>query len=371
MAAYRVIASDLRTGTRIAELQLDGLTYGSLLNDAGELSGTLALPSESNPTHLATLNDAVDEVRRQLVVERDSVPVWCGIVWAAPYDDRTQTRNVRAAETWSYYRRRTIQTRRVFNNVDQLVIARTLLDDAHGVDGGDIGVTTGSQDSDRRRDRTYEIFERKQLGEAVEQLAAVIDGFDFGIDPTYTPNGDLVKTFNLEHPRRGVPAAQSNLVFEVGRNVIEWEWPTDGTRYANRVHNIGSGEGADTLLATRTAASQLVPVADGGPGFPMIEEVLSNVEVTRLSTLNDQAQAALNAYSVPVVLPRVVVRADSDPIFGTYRVGDGCRFIVEPGLSPRFPDGLDTLRRIVGWEVSVDGDGTESVSLLLGEEPNG
>jgi hypothetical protein len=40
-------------------------------------------------------------------------------------------------------------------------------------------------------------------------------------------------------------------------------------------------------------------------------------------------------------------------------------------VSPRFPTGLDTFLRIVGWDVSVSDDGSESVKLILGAEFNG
>ena len=370
MADYRVIATDLRTGARIAELPLTGLSFSSTLNGAGELSGVLPLPS-GDPQLAAVYNDAVDEVRRQLVVERDGVVVWCGVVWASPYDDVNQQRAVRASETWSYYRRRLIGTRRVYRNTDQFTIARQLLTDAHAVAGGDIGVTVGAETCGVLRDRNYEVWERKNLGEAVEELANVLDGFDFGIDAAWSPTGQLVKTFRVYYPRRGRRFALTGHVFEVGRNnLISWDWPTDGTRYANRIINIGAGEAEAQRSSVRANIGQLAALVDGGPGYPLIEHVMSNVEVTLQATLNSQAEKALGMFSQPVVVPTIEVRSDVDPIFGTYDLGDAIRFVCQPGITPRFPDGVDTYRRIVGWDVAVSDEGVDTVKLLLGVEDN-
>ena len=368
MAAYRVISTDLRTGTRIAELPLNGLSYSSVLNGAGELSGSLPLPA-TDPQLASVFNDAVDEVRRQIVVERDGVPVWCGPVWAAPYSDESQVREVRAAETWSYFRRRTISTRRVLRGVDQCAIARQLVDDAQAVTGGNIAVTVGAETCGVTRDFNAEVYERKNVAGEVETLAELSNGFDFSIDPSWDANGDLVKRFSLFYPRKGRRFTETGHVFEVGRNnVIGWDWPTDGTRYANRVTVTGAGDGASTLSAQRTDSTQLVALSAGGPGYPLVEEVVSQTQEAVSANLVARAQQDLTTFARPVVVPKLVVRADVDPVFGSYTIGDACRFICQPGLSPRFPDGIDTYRRIVGWTVRVSDEGSEEIDLLLGVE---
>ena len=369
MAEYRVISTDVRTGVRIAELPLNRLSFGSVLNGAGELSGTLPLPV-NDPVLAATYVDAVDPVRRQLVVERDGAIVWCGLVWMSPYSDDDQTLEVRAAETWSYYRRRVITTRRVFTGADQFAIVRQLLNDAHAVSGGNVGVTVGTETCGVLRDRTYETWEFKNLGEAVKQLAEVIDGFDFSIEPAWSAAGTLTKTFRLYYPRKGARFSATGHVFEVGRNVITWDWPNDGTRYANRVHNVGAGQDAATLRVTRTASDQLTLPSAGGPGYPLIEDVISNTDVLKAVTLTAQADQTLGTLSRPVVIPQVTVRADVDPILGAWSIGDACRFICQPGLSPRFPNGIDTYQRIIASEVSVNDEGTEEVRLTFGVEDN-
>lgn len=376
MATYRVISLDLRTGTRIAELAVNGLRYGSRLNSCGDLSGSVPLPaltSTSNIALAAQINDAVDECRRQIIVERDGVVVWSGICWLAPYQDNPPSREIRAAEDWSYFRHRVIATSQTFTATDQLTIAKTLVQNALNDQGADIGITVPTPTaSGVTRDRTYNYFEVKPVGEAVEQLSQVDNGFDFAIDAAWDQStGALTKTFRLHYPRRGSSYQSSGYVFEVGRNVIDWTWPTDGTRVGNKIIAVGRGEGDAQIMSTQSDVSQIAALSSGGPGYPLLEETISRTDVAVQSTLDALAIAKLKASATPITLPEITVRANVDPIFGSYITGDSCRFIVPPNTSPRFPSGLDSFFRIVGWDVSVGDDGDEQVKLILGAEFNG
>jgi hypothetical protein len=377
MATYRALALDAVTGTPVAELPLAGLSYDSMLNGAGECSATLPFPplDTARGRELARIfNDAATEVRRQLVIERDGVPVWAGMIWASPYADDQPARDIRAAEWWAYFRRRAIIVTRRFVQVDQLEIARTLIGDALAVStlaGGDMDFTVGTETSGVLRDRTYEAVERKEVGEAVEQLAEVTNGFDFAVDVRWGTTGDLDKIIRLQYPRRGRPFTQTGLTFEVGRNVSDFTWPSDGTRYANVVHLLGAGDGARALRSTRLATGEIFPPSDSGLGMPIVEDVVSRTDVIRASTLASMADSTLASRARPVVVPEITVRADADPIFGSYVTGDSCRVLIQPGVSPRFPQGLDVLRRIVGWQVNVSDEGAETVRVTLGEDFGG
>lgn len=376
MATYRVISLDLRTGTRIAELAVNGLRYGSRLNNVGELSGGVPLPTlntAADITLAAQINDAVDEGRRQIVVERDGLVVWSGIVWLSPYRDNPPSREIRAAEDWSYFRRRVITKTLTYTATDQLTIAKGIVDNALTDQGSDIGITVQTPAaSGVTRDRTYNNFELKPVGEAVEQLSECDNGFDFAIDAAWdSATGALTKTLQFSYPRRGRPYQSSGLVFEVGRNVIDWTWPTDGTRMANRILAVGRGEGDAMITSTQSDVSQIVALSSGGPGYPLLEQTISRTDVSVQSTLDAIAKARLKATSTPVTLPEITVRADVDPTFGSYITGDSVRFIVPPNTSPRFPTGLDTYVRIVGWDVTVSDEGSESVKIILGDEFDG
>jgi hypothetical protein len=109
--------------------------------------------------------------------------------------------------------------------------------------GADIGVAGGSELSGVLRDRTYQAYEVKQIGEAVEQLAAVDGGFDFAID--VTPS--FGKVLTLSYPRRGRIAGTTGIVFESGKNLLGYTEDVDAGRQATIYTAIGAGDGADML----------------------------------------------------------------------------------------------------------------------------
>lgn len=381
MADYRCIAADIRTGARITELPLNGLSYSARLNDVGQASGRLPLPAPNTTTNRAVaelLNDAVDEARRMLIIERDGIPVWVGPIWVAAYNDDDQSRGVRASDFGSYFRRRLINYNQTFTAQNPTLIATTILATAQTAQGGNVNVTTSRDIDPTKTEPTVTLklnaYELRTCGEVIEELAKTDNGYeyDFGYSWNLTTNTVDV---NLEfaYPRRGRAFNESGHVFELGRNITSFTWPSDGTRVANQVYATGNGEGDAMLSASAADTYQILATSSGGPGYPLLEEVLSSKTTSGSdgqNQLNALVGARIKAVATPVVLPELTVRADMDPIFGSYITGDACRVIIPPNLTPRFPNGLDVYRRIVGWNVNVDDEGTESVRLILGEEPS-
>lgn len=366
---------DLLTGTRIAELPLSGLSYSKTLSGAGEASGTLYLPppnSVANRALAADWNNAVDECRRQLVIERDGVVVWSGIVWASPYNDADQTRAIKCGEDWSYFRKRFISSNFTYTATKQMDIAESLITWVQGWAPSNLGITVvknlASGYSDKTRDRSYARNELKSIADAIEDLSKVSNGFEFGLDSSWSSTGTLNKTLNLHYPRRGRSYLETGHVFQLGRNIVSFTWPSDGTRTSNISWALGAGEGSSQVIGVAVDSAQLQTIISGGPGYPALESTVSYQDVSVQSTIDLYAQAALQYTSTPVTLPELTVRADSDPSLGSYICGDACRVIIDPNTSPRFPDGLDAYYRIVGYSVAVDDLGQEDVKLTLGTE---
>jgi hypothetical protein len=380
VAVYRCIAADLVTGQRITELPLNGLSYGARLNDVGQASARLPFPAPSTATNRAVaalLNDAVDEARRMLIIERDGVIVWCGIIWVAAYNDGDQSRDIRASDHGSYWRRRLVTYNQTFTASTATTIAQTVLTTAQAAPGGNLNVNVIREIDPAFTEPSVTLeldrYELRTVGEVIEDLAKADGGFEYDYSYTWNGGGTVSKTLTLSYPRRGRNFQRSGHVFEVGRNVTEFSWPSDGTRVANKVYATGNGEGDAMLISSAADTFQILPGSAGGPGYPLLEEVVSS---KRTRGTDGQAQldaltaGRIKAVATPVVLPEITVRADLDPVFGSYITGDACRIIIPPNLSPRFPDGFDQYRRIVGWNVRVDDDGTEAVTLILGDEPN-
>jgi hypothetical protein len=348
VATYRYLLTDvLNASVRLAELPFESATYSHVLNAPGAFSGTMGL---QQPAKLAAvLTEQLQLGQVSLWVERDGVIVWGGILWTSDADIDAGTITY-AGEGWhSYFRRRTLRARKVYLAQDQTTqIAKNLIDYAQSFLGGSIGVdTSGVAATGVLRDRTYEAFERKNIGEAVDQLATVENGFDFRYDSIYD-NGNLSVRFLTSYPPTG---RHTEIVLEVGKQLAALGIKTDATSLATNVDAIGAGEGDIKLLAT---------VSD--PGllgiYPMLDDVVSFTDVSEQATLTGHARKRLAQGASPVVIPNVEWDPSLEPVIGSFLAGDIVTVRGGMGIAQ-----LDGPFRITTIEVTVDDAGGETGKL--------
>lgn len=396
-ATYEWLAAELVSGTVVASLPLRVDSFGATLNGAGSFRGSLRLApvvawwddaatvtvdgeavlvggevltvghstADRTKERNRLLVDATSPGKRVVYAVRDQVVVGAYVIWSRTYDPSTATVTVEGAELWSLLRRRRITWQATYTGQDQLTIARDIITRAQAVGGGDLGIDVGSGTSGRNRDRTYVDWEAKPVAEAVEQLAAVIDGFDLVVTARFT-GSTITRHLELGYPRRGRTAAQSGHVFEWGRNVTSMSWSEDASRMANSVIALGKGGDHDMV---RTRVTDTTAFTEG---YPLLEDSISHTDVSQVATLDGHARAVLAQRSRPVTLPAVTVLGDSDPPFGAYLVGDDCHLVVPSGVDPFWPAGLHDPRRIHAIEVRPPVDGEpETVQLVLGEATAG
>lgn len=357
MANYTYFTADLRTGTVLSELPLRDVHFSSVLNGSGSFSASV--PINDHRLDKLGIDDATTPRKVAIYVDRDDVLVWGGVIWTRSPDTANGVLQLGGNDFWSYFRRRFIRSTQTFAATDQLTIAQTLINYAQAQTGGDIGVTVGSEVSAILRDRTYWAYERKNLAEAVEQLSAVIDGFDFAIDVRYA-SGVPEKVLTLSYPRRGRIAGVTGHLFDLDRtggNIVSYTWPEDGTTTANLVDSIGAGEGDAMLIGTAADTSQI------DAGLPLLETVTTYKDITESATINGHAQADLAEVSQLVTTPELVVRADADPILGSYITGDEARIRIDDD----WKGGIDTYKRILSISVAPDTPEGEQVTLAMGE----
>jgi hypothetical protein len=344
MPTYRYLVADLLTGTIREEVPFSQVRFSHVLNRPGAFSASI------NLRHPKATRNNLDPGRTALHVERDGQIVWSGILWTARASVEQATVEVGGEGWWSYFRRREIKTTRTYLAQDQFFIARDLLNYAQGISGGNVGVTVGSQTCGVLRDRTYYHYERKNLAEAVEQLAAVQNGFDFAIEAAWS-GSSITKTFVPAYPKRG---RRTNIVLELGVNIEGLSQDLDASNMANSVTALGAGEGDTMLIATVSDPSQL-------SAYPLLEATETWKDVSVFNTLDGHARSALTARSETLEsIPMVLAHPSPDVSVGSFITGDE--------LSVRGNDGfisVDTIMRVQSYEVSVDENGREVTSLGL------
>jgi hypothetical protein len=361
---YRYLFVDLLSNTIIAELPLTGVGFTQQLNQAGTLQGHLLLSGVNANQFNVDLSTI--PAFCGIYVDRDGILVWGGVIWGRSYNSMSQTLTFSAQEWISYFDHRRVTQDVEFTNIDQLVIAKTLIEDAQNATYGDIGVgynSAGQTTSGVLVSRTYYNYEFKNVFQAIQDLSRQADGFDFAIDVEYDISTGLPsKNFNTYFPRSGEIYSPGNLntpvfIFPAG-NIVEYEYPEDGSVVANTVYALGAGSNEGKQIATGQDTAKFAE------GWALLETTSNYSDITDQTVLQELANAQAIATSYPPVVLKVVVPAFVDPVFGTYAVGDDTRIII---TDSRFPNTLDEIYRIVGLTVQPGEDGPERVTLTLAQ----
>lgn len=359
---YRYLFADLLTNDIIAEIPLTGVSFTQQLNQAGTFQGHILLSGVNS----AAMNvpDSTIPGRCAVYVDRNGILVWGGIIWGRTYNSQSQTLSVTAREFESYFERRRINTTTAFTNTDQLVIARTLVNNAQAAASGNIGVTVGSETSGVLVDRVYYDYELKTVYTALQDLSRQEDGFDFNIRVSYS-GGIPTKTLVLGYPRIGTPYSATNPsapVFEFpAGNIVEYEYPEDGSVAANKIYALGAGSNEGKLISIQSDTTKLTQ------GWALLEDQANYSDITDQTVLDELATGQVNAVSYPPTVIKIVVPASAVPVFGTYSIGDDARLRITDN---RFPAGLDEIYRIVGFNVQPGEAGPERVTITLTQTTN-
>jgi hypothetical protein len=293
---YRYLFADLLTNEIIAELPLTGVSFTQQLNQSGTLNGHVLLSALNSAEF--NVNASTIPGRSAIYVDRNGDLIWGGIIWNRTYNSAEQVLSLTAREFESYFERRRISTTDTFTNTDQLVIARTLIDDAQLVPSGDIGVITGSETSGVLIDRVYYDYELKNVYQAIQDLSRADDGFDFLIDVSYDPITDEpIKTLVLGYPRTGViydlndPEALV-FIFPAG-NIVEYEYPEDASIAANTIFALGAGSNEGKLISIAQDTTKITE------GWAVLEDVANYSDVTDPVLLDELSLGQVLAVSFP------------------------------------------------------------------------
>lgn len=358
MTTYRYLFADLLTNEILAELPITGVSFTQQLNTSGTFTGHLLL-SGVNATDL-NVSDGTIPGRTAIYVDRNGVLVWGGVLWNRQYNSVSQTLTFQAREFESYFERRKITTTQVYTNTDQLVIANALMNGAQSAPFGDIGVITTPTVSGILVSRTYYGYELKNVYSALQDLSKQLDGFDFNIQVAYDGGGNPTKRLVLSYPKSGTtysPTSLSAPVFQFpSGNMIEYEYPEDGSIAANTIYALGAGSNEGKLIATATDPTLLAA------GFPLLEQEANYSDITDATMLGNLATGQIKATAYPPTTLRVVAPPSQNPEFGTYVIGDECRVIITDN---RFPNTLDAIYRLVALSVTPGEDGPERITLTL------
>lgn len=206
----------------------------------------------------------------------------------------------------SYLNRRSLKGELEFTGVDQTEIGAELV---RAAEFNGIPLFAEAAPSDQPRDRRYPPWNRKIIGEALEDLSQVINGVDWEISHTRA-NGRWSTTMTFRDVV-GVDRTEE-IRLESDRELSAYSLTIDGKDQATWVDAIGSGEEEDQLLATAIDGAGIYPEFDATPAWK---------DVTRIGTLQDHADGYLADYREPRAAPTFTI-AGLDPSPSLMRNGD-------------------------------------------------
>jgi hypothetical protein len=205
------------------------------------------------------------------------------------------------------------------------------------------------------RDRNYQ--PGQNIGEAIDNLAAVINGFDYAARP-YGPQyqADALAVY---YPQQGVTRDDAELVY--GINVSSLTRTVSSGDYANYVRVIGNKASSDAnapQLFAEAWNNDANNITVNPIGTWMTVENASDVSLQ--TTLNEKAQGDLATAGLIVPSYTVKLRPGAYT-YGTPNMGDTVPLIIQEGRL-----NVNTLVRMVGLSFDIGEDGDENVGVTLG-----
>lgn len=349
-ADYAIIVADLLTGVARDEIPFDTFTWGRQLNAAGSFSGTIGV------YHQKATEENLDPGRTAIYVLRNGVCVWSGILWTALPDIGQQNQlQVGGEGLWSYFagaggqtsQGRFVKADLEYDAVDQLAVAQALIAWAQAQPGGNINVQIGTETSGVFTSQLYQAANRPNIGTLIKTLSQQVGGFDYSIDTDFS-SGAPISTLHLWYPMQG--RRDSELVLELGTNILTIQPQTDSTIQANSVDMVGS----DGSIGSDQDTSVL-------GAYPLLETVQQAPSTVVAGDLAGGATSYLAAVDMPVkTIQNLQAQVTSDFAPGVYSMGDWVQVIARAGYM-----NVNGAFRITADQVSVDAQGSEQVGLTF------
>ena len=314
---YRYALVDMATGRQVAEhIPARVSTFERLLGDAGTADAVVQL-RDPRVRRLDVMGATVP-ARTELCVYRDGVPVYDGMVLSRRYDGGSGALTIRTAETArSWLARRLLrplggpgsQRHLSFSQTDQFDIFRALLSDAQAQGDLRIDATPGQYSGvERDRHRTddgensaYNGFEFADYLTRLDQLADLVNGFEWRVDPYIDADRMPRRRLVLGFPYLGAAPGPDTVTLEYPGEIASFTWDEDGAETATYVAALGAGEEEEMRWSEAIDDQAL------GFGWPLLETTASHKSASDPSTLRGHAGAALARVRGNVVIPEVTV----------------------------------------------------------------
>ncbi len=368
MPVYTYRFANLLSDADVAEIELTNVRFDRRIIQPGAFSASIPVTNSDISTQVKKIVPA----RTIVHVYRDA-DIWgTYIIWnmkmrssgRGPVQVEIQGATL---ESWLYHR--IVDVDLVYDNVDQFDIARGLLTNAQTgwtpyESNADLNIIAQSNDSGVLRDRSYFLTDAASVGQRLEELANVDNGFEYMIN-TYVDvdAGARIREFVLA---TSMGSGNLDILYTYPGSIISYDITYDANDAATAWWTRG-----DTIQDDATATEY--PLMTAGPvlssewldnGFPHLDKVVDYGSVTVLQTLEDYAAWWRDNHSGIKAVPVIEITTNDTTLIPPSALGTSATFTI---VDEMFSLGdFSSENRVIGIEVTPPERGSqERIRLVI------
>jgi hypothetical protein len=371
MPEYTYRFADLLSDSDICELELSNVRFDRRIIQPGSFSASVSVTN----TDIATQVKKIAPARTVLHIYRDADLWGTYIVWQMRVRSSGRsapTVELQGATLESWFDHRIIDVDMLYTNTDQFDIARGLIDQAQTgwfpyEGNANLGISYGTNDSGVLRDRSYYLTDAAPVGQRLQELANVDNGFEYMITTYDDPSlGIRVRKLVL-----ATKLGDSNLdvLFTYPGSISSYEITYDASNAATAWWARGDTIQDDTTETEYPLITEAPVLSDLwlSNGFPHMDRVIDYASVTVLDTLEDYAAWWRDNHSGIIAVPVIEINTKDTPtIIPPTALGTSAVFTIEDEF---FGHGdFSSENRIIGIEVTPPTRGSQEVIRLVIED---
>jgi hypothetical protein len=350
------IARDWASGNITGEIPFSKFSYTETLCRAGSFSGEMD-PYDPRAALLVPHSTFV------YALDDSNVIRFAGMLGALDWTGQSEgvdTLTASGYSLWGYWNRRLQSQGYVWNNVEQMAMAKTILDDMQSlypVPSASIYMTTELHPpagSGVPRIRSYYASDGNVVNEIVEALADCLNGFEFRVLAKWSQSAgaqaQILHVCELWYPRLGQDLPY---IWRDGTAIRVTEYSDDFSAYASQATGFGSVAGDGGTPPYTTVAISVL-------GEPLYEVAVNAPDVSDEPTLEDKCAQAIQTSEQYLVKVDLVDQINFP--YGVWQIGDTIRLVADRGSLKL--DG-NIFWRITGMTVDVDDIGSITTSIVL------
>lgn len=341
---WRFYLADSQTMDRIGDLTrwASGKNLEVSLNRPGSLGFSMHL---SGP-----YVDQIIPIKNCVIAEKNNKVVWSGPIWSRQRDFGTSRMNVNCVGWFQLLHKRFLGEEKTFKNTADGQIAFELLDYANSqsISGTPYPtvITKGTNTSLVKRDVKYELHQN--IGQAIESLIEIENGFDYEIDP-------VTRKMNIRSWNEF--ADRTDVIFGYNwgpRNLQSFSDSAQADDLANQYLVLGKNGIAEAH------DDESLPI------YGLHQQVIALTDVTDIKLLGAVAQAELAVFSKPTAIVEFTPKrrepnsSTVPSIFENYQIGDKVYVTAKTHGS----EVINQAVRIFGASISIDESGNETVNSI-------